>query len=213
MNFLFATAGPVAPVFRARLCPGPRGSSWPLARRTRLCCARACVASTWAAWCCSARVADAVLIVRRCAGHGPGAGRTPRAGPRAGPGRRRLPGLVYGWQALQTPRTHRRAATGTRPGGGAGPEPRRGAGQAAAFTLLNPHVYLDTVLLVGSIGAQQPAALRGWFMAGASMCQPALVQRCSAFGRAGWRPGSPGPRAWQVLDGLIGVTMLGHWRC
>ena len=30
--------------------------------------------------------------------------------------------------------------------------------QAAGFTLLNPHVYLDTVLLVGSIGAQQPPA-------------------------------------------------------
>ncbi len=39
---------------------------------------------------------------------------------------------------------------------------------AGAFTLLNPHVDLDTVLLVGSIGAQQPAALRGWFIAGAS---------------------------------------------
>jgi len=40
--------------------------------------------------------------------------------------------------------------------------------QAAAFTLLNPHVYLDTVLLVGSIGAQQPVHLQGWFIAGAS---------------------------------------------
>ena len=47
---------------------------------------------------------------------------------------------------------------------------RRGAAlcQAVAFTLLNPHVYLDTVLLVGSIGAQQPAPLQGWFAAGAS---------------------------------------------
>lgn len=40
--------------------------------------------------------------------------------------------------------------------------------QAAAFTLLNPHLYLDTVLLVGSIGAQQPGSMRGWFIAGAS---------------------------------------------
>jgi L-lysine exporter family protein LysE/ArgO len=29
-------------------------------------------------------------------------------------------------------------------------------------------VYLDTVLLVGNIGAQQPAAIRGWFVGGAS---------------------------------------------
>ena len=39
--------------------------------------------------------------------------------------------------------------------------------QAAAFTLLNPHVYLDTVVLVGSIGAQQ-GAYRWWFAAGAA---------------------------------------------
>ena len=52
--------------------------------------------------------------------------------------------------------------------------------QAAAFTLLNPHVYLDTVLLVGSIGAQQPEPLQGWFAR---------------------------PRAWQVLDALIGLSM------
>ena len=45
---------------------------------------------------------------------------------------------------------------------GPGPEPGALCGplaQATAFTPLNPHVYLDTVLLVGSIGALQPAAL------------------------------------------------------
>ena len=43
--------------------------------------------------------------------------------------------------------------------GGVGLSRGAALAQAAAFTLLNPHVYLDTVLLVGSIGAQQPAAL------------------------------------------------------
>lgn len=33
--------------------------------------------------------------------------------------------------------------------------------------MLNPHRYPGTVLLVGSIGAQQPSVLRGWFVAGA----------------------------------------------
>ncbi|MDZ4280820.1 LysE/ArgO family amino acid transporter [Hydrogenophaga sp.] len=78
--------------------------------------------------------------------------------------------------------------------------------QAAAFTLLNPHVYLDTVLLVGSIGAQQPAALRGWFVAGASTAS-LLWFGLLGFGARWMAPWFARPRAWQVLDALIGVTM------
>ena len=60
---------------------------------------------------------------------------------------------LYGWRALQRARNASRL-TASEDGAGL----TRGAAlaQAAAFTLLNPHVYLDTVLLVGSIGAQQP---------------------------------------------------------
>jgi len=91
---------------------------------------------------------------------------------------------------------------------GEGQRVARGAvlAQAAAFTLLNPHVYLDTVLLVGSIGAQQPAPLRVWFVAGAStasLCWFALL----GFGARWLAPWFARPRAWQVLDALIGLTM------
>jgi L-lysine exporter family protein LysE/ArgO len=91
--------------------------------------------------------------------------------------------------------------------GGAGL--RRGAAvaQAAAFTLLNPHVYLDTVLLVGSIGAQQPAALRGWFIAGAGGAS-LLWFVLLGFGARWLAPWFARPRAWQLLDGLIGLTMF-----
>jgi L-lysine exporter family protein LysE/ArgO len=51
--------------------------------------------------------------------------------------------------------------------------------QAAAFTLLNPHVYLDTVVLVGSIGAQQ-GEQRWWFAAGASAASASMVRPISA---------------------------------
>jgi len=79
--------------------------------------------------------------------------------------------------------------------------------QAAAFTLLNPHVYLDTVLLVGSIGAQQPAPLRPWFIAGA--CSASLGWFMAlGHGARVLAPWFARPRAWQLLDGLIGVTML-----
>jgi L-lysine exporter family protein LysE/ArgO len=77
---------------------------------------------------------------------------------------------------------------------------------AAAFTLLNPHVYLDTVLLVGSIGAQQPPGLRSAFVAGASVAS-ALWFGLLGFGARWLAPWFARPRAWQVLDGLIGVTM------
>lgn len=78
--------------------------------------------------------------------------------------------------------------------------------QAAAFTLLNPHVYLDTVLLVGSIGAQQPEALRPWFVAGASFASLSWFGLLG-FGARWLAPWFARPRAWQVLDSLIGVTM------
>ena len=78
--------------------------------------------------------------------------------------------------------------------------------QAAAFTLLNPHVYLDTVLLVGSIGAQQPADLQVWFVAGASSAS--LLWFCAlGFGARWLAPLFAKPRAWQVFDILIGLTM------
>lgn len=77
--------------------------------------------------------------------------------------------------------------------------------QAAAFTLLNPHVHLDTVLRVGSIGAQRPAALRGWLMAGASAAS--LLGFVLLGDGARWlAPVFARPRAWQVLDALSGFS-------
>ena len=86
---------------------------------------------------------------------------------------------------------------------------QRGAAlvQAAAFTLLNPHVYLDTVLLVGSIGAQHTPALRGWFIAGAGSAS-LLWFALLGYGARWLAPWFARPKAWQVLDTLIGVTMF-----
>ena len=110
---------------------------------------------------------------------------------------------VYGWRALQ--RARQISALDVT---ASGQTLSRGAAlaQAAAFTLLNPHVYLDTVLLVGSIGAQQPAPLQGWFAAGASTAS-LLWFGALGFGARWLAPWFARPRAWQVLDALIGVTM------
>lgn len=111
----------------------------------------------------------------------------------------------YGWQALR--RACRPQALQAAQGGG-GLGRQAALLQAAAFTLLNPHVYLDTVLLMGSIGAQQPVSLRTSFVLGAStasLCWFSLL----GYGARWLAPWFARPRAWKVLDMLIGLTMWG----
>ena len=79
--------------------------------------------------------------------------------------------------------------------------------QAAGFTLLNPHVYLDTVLLVGTAGAQYAGSLKVWFVAGATVAS-VLWFTALGFGARLLAPVFARPRAWQMLDALIGGTML-----
>jgi len=83
-----------------------------------------------------------------------------------------------------------------------------GATMAAclAFTWLNPHVYLDTVVLLGSVGAQY-AGRRAVF-AGGAIASSFLFFFSLGYGARLLRPLFANPRAWRVLDGLIGITML-----
>ncbi len=77
--------------------------------------------------------------------------------------------------------------------------------QAAAFTLLNPHDHLNTVLLVGSVGAQQPVGHRGWFIASFASVAGFVLLGYGAHSLASW---FVQPRAWQLLDRAIGATMF-----
>ncbi len=88
-------------------------------------------------------------------------------------------------------------------------EPRlRGAVlQATALTWLNPHVYLDTVLLLGSIAAHHGPTGKWWFAAGAGLGS-VLWFTGLGYGARLLSPVLARPRAWQVLDVLIGLTML-----
>jgi L-lysine exporter family protein LysE/ArgO len=79
--------------------------------------------------------------------------------------------------------------------------------QAAGFTLLNPHVYLDTVLLMGSIGTRQPPDMRVWFVGGAA-CASGVWFTTLGYGARLLAPVFARPRAWQVLDTIVGLTML-----
>jgi L-lysine exporter family protein LysE/ArgO len=83
----------------------------------------------------------------------------------------------------------------------------RVVGTAVLLTWLNPHVYLDTVLLLGSIANTHGPAGRWWFALGAGT---ASIVWFTALGY-GARLAAPlltRPAAWRVLDVLIGVTML-----
>jgi L-lysine exporter family protein LysE/ArgO len=85
---------------------------------------------------------------------------------------------------------------------------RRGAvARAMALTFLNPHVYLDTVLLLGSLANQQGTTGRWWFALGASLASLGWFIGLG-YGARALSPLLAKPRAWQVLDVLIGLTML-----
>ena len=74
------------------------------------------------------------------------------------------------------------------------------------FTFLNPHVYLDAVVLLGAVATQRGEPGRWWFglgAASASLCWFAAL----GFGARLLRPVFARPLAWQVLDAIIAVTM------
>ncbi|MCX6405484.1 MAG: LysE/ArgO family amino acid transporter [Propionibacteriales bacterium] len=116
----------------------------------------------------------------------------------------------------------RRAATGPgaslevedearRPAGGAvAVRVRSSAGRvgltAVALTWLNPHVYLDTVVLLGSVAASHGDA-RGWFALGA-MTGSVVWFTALGFGARHLGRWLREPRAWRLLDGTIGCVML-----
>ena len=74
-----------------------------------------------------------------------------------------------------------------------------------AFTFLNPHVYLDTVVLLGSIAAQYGDAR--WVFAAGAIAASVVWFTGLGFGARLLQPVFANPKAWQVLDGLIAVVM------
>lgn len=75
-----------------------------------------------------------------------------------------------------------------------------------AVSLLNPHVYLDTVVLLGSVAAQYPADVRLFFALGA-MSASAVWFFSLAYGARLLAPLFARPVAWRVLDVLVGCVM------
>ncbi|MBS2963491.1 LysE family transporter [Actinocrinis puniceicyclus] len=74
-----------------------------------------------------------------------------------------------------------------------------------ALTWLNPHVYLDTVLLLGSAGNSYGSGR--WFFAAGAATGSALWFGVLGFGARRLARFFARPRAWSLLDGVIAVTM------
>ncbi|WP_309107919.1 LysE/ArgO family amino acid transporter [Arthrobacter sp.] len=112
--------------------------------------------------------------------------------------------VVYGAMAAR-----RAISPGALPGSGDQKALRAGAAISTvlALTWLNPHVYLDTVLLLGSVANQQTQDLRWWFGGGAIAASIAWFSALGFGGRI-LRPFFTRPSSWRLLDGLIAVMML-----
>ena len=119
--------------------------------------------------------------------------------------------LGYGLMALWRMATAPDAALTSNDEPGGAQIARRGLlsvlGALVVITLFNPHVYLDTVVLVGSIGARQDGMLKWIFVLGAAC---ASLFWFVTLAQAGKRMQKlfANPMAWRILDGLTGVMML-----
>lgn len=78
---------------------------------------------------------------------------------------------------------------------------------ALGFTLLNPHVYLDTVVLIGSLAGQFEADQRIWFGIGA-IGGANLWFFSLGYGARWLAPIFSRPISWRILDALIAVIMF-----
>jgi L-lysine exporter family protein LysE/ArgO len=83
---------------------------------------------------------------------------------------------------------------------------RRALAACVLFTWANPHVYLDTLVLIGGLAAQQ-APHEAWYAAGA-MLASGVFFAALGFGARALAPLFASPAAWRWLDAGVGVLML-----
>jgi L-lysine exporter family protein LysE/ArgO len=78
--------------------------------------------------------------------------------------------------------------------------------RAAAFTFLNPHVYVDALLLVGAVAAAQPPGGAPWFVLGASAASAGWFLGIGLAARL-LAPALARPLAWRALDLATGAAL------
>ncbi len=150
--------------------------------------------------CLTCAVSDAILIAAGVAGFGALARSVPWFEPVM-----RFGGagflIWYGWISL---RSAWRGGRALEAGNGDRPGLARVLSTVLALTWLNPHVYLDTVVLIGSVSSQAQDRLA--FGIGA-MVASFVFFFSLGFGARLLAPYFARPRAWQLFETGIGLTM------
>lgn len=83
---------------------------------------------------------------------------------------------------------------------------RRAVLACLGFTVLNPHVYLDTVVLLGSLSTHYTGPGR-WLFAGGAGSASVLWFTTLGYGARSLQPVFGSPRAWRLLDALVAGLM------
>lgn len=83
---------------------------------------------------------------------------------------------------------------------------RAALGTCLAFTFLNPHVYVDTVLLVGASAPHEGTAKMAYALG--AMLASFVWFFALGYGARLLEPVFKNPRAWQVLDSMIAIIMV-----
>lgn len=147
-------------------------------------------------------VSDAILITVGVAGVGGAVSALPWLVPVATIGGA---AFLVGYAGLAVRRALRPAALASDPSGERAPWGSVLAG-CLAITWLNPHVYLDTVVLLGSIATGYGDA-RWWFGLGAVVASSVWFAAIG-FGARLLAPLFARPGAWRIVDGGVAVVML-----
>lgn len=150
--------------------------------------------------CLTCAVSDALLILAGVGGSGALASKWPWFAPLM-----RFGGAAFLiWYGARSLRSGWQGGQALSVGGGVQTSLRATLVTTLALTWLNPHVYLDTVVLIGSVSSQ--AVSRAAFGIGAVLSSFVFFFSLG-YGARLLAPVFARPRAWQVLDVLIGVVM------
>ncbi|MFT4232846.1 MAG: LysE/ArgO family amino acid transporter [Leucobacter sp.] len=115
--------------------------------------------------------------------------------------------LWYAWAAARRAVRPEALVAGEGAAGSGAGSLKRTVLACLAITYLNPHVYLDTMVLMGSIGNAQGDPARWWFVAGGALASVAWFFLLGYGARALTRFFAT-PRSWQVLDWIVSAVML-----
>jgi L-lysine exporter family protein LysE/ArgO len=111
---------------------------------------------------------------------------------------------VYGLRSLRAAWTETEAMETE---GGGTQSLHAALGTVLVFTWANPHVYLDTVGLIGAVAATYGEAR--WAFGAGALAASCLFFLLLGYGARALAPVFARPSAWRWLDAIVGVTMLG----